>query len=986
MKFKKILIITSIVLVAFMSISLISAAQNTCGDNLTVSKAPTIQDTIDQASENSTVTLKGTYKNLQTISINKSITLTGKNAVLESGKNGLIKITGDNVVLKGITFTNGWNIKSYRNLTLISCSFNNNNPSKNSPLTSTLSNGNCLTIINCTFNKNSALSNSSYGGALSVISKDKSNSSKLIIKNTKFTNNKAINGGAINILTNESYIYTEISDCTFSKNTALTGTLRVENNGFKNRLVINNTRFTDNKMIRAWEYSKYNTDEEDPLFGIEDDNDIYGFYGSLGLDIQIEGTRMIYDKKMGPVEVMLSDFECIIDNCEFKNSIIDFESPISSMKFESNNITLKNCELTRSPILFRDYQLDLYLKGNTFYRCELNYNIYDHSAFDNPWDIDSWMNNPGEMNMNLLCENCEFKYSNNYLDEMRIQNCSFSKSVVSGPSQITGCTFEYDSYIIISLNDTTIANCNFKRNIVENGVISTGSSQSDYYNEIWPSSIPSEIDPISVKIINSTFTNNIGLHEGGAIYFARKNDTLIVENCSFINNGALNGGAIYAFASSESHIKNCIFDGNTVDILDVTTEPNEFYSEYDRHIHKSGLYFERIFDLNTKLTGYRYYANTYYGNVSVEDNFWGVNIDSIDEFVHDNMIMGLSVPPQRWINLKIEGNTLRFALNNGSEIDGMPNYSVKVNNEKVSVGSDIKNITLEDLRNNAQKPIVKKNAHAILTQKGTYINEKTIELTLLDDDGKKIANEIVLLRFNNSRTVQIKTNSEGKASYKAIVDVGTYDVEAIVASDRYKNLNDTLRNVEVKPLKIKASASKLTTTFDSNKGLAVKVTYKNKAVRNVDLKLTVHIGKKTKTYTITTNEKGIATFKPQSKLNVGTYKVQIASDANYIMEKITTTIKIGKAKTTVNAPKVTGKFMKSNFLKITVKNKESKKAVKNLVLKLKIGKKTYAVKTNSKGIAQFNTKVLKSGTYSVAVSSGNSNYEVSAKTTIIIKK
>lgn len=60
--------------------------------------------------------------------------------------------------------------------------------------------------------------------------------------------------------------------------------------------------------------------------------------------------------------------------------------------------------------------------------------------------------------------------------------------------------------------------------------------------------------------------------------------------------------------------------------------------------------------------------------------------------------------------------------------------------------------------------------------------------------------------------------------------------------------------------------------------------------------------------------------------------------------------------------------------------------MKKTVIKLKIGKKTYTVKTDSKGVAKFNTKKLKVGKYNVVISSGSDNYKISAKSTIKIKK
>ena len=138
---------------------------------------------------------------------------------------------------------------------------------------------------------------------------------------------------------------------------------------------------------------------------------------------------------------------------------------------------------------------------------------------------------------------------------------------------------------------------------------------------------------------------------------------------------------------------------------------------------------------------------------------------------------------------------------------------------------------------------------------------------------------------------------------------------------------------------------------------------------------------------MTTNSKGITKFK--NSLKVGKHKIRITpyEYKDYIaMKPSDVTIKIYKAKTTVKAPKVTGKYKKTKYFKITIKNKATKKAVKNIYVKVKISKKTYKIKTNPKGIAIFNIKKLKIGKHKVTITSGNTNYQISAKSTITIKK
>lgn len=132
-----------------------------------------------------------------------------------------------------------------------------------------------------------------------------------------------------------------------------------------------------------------------------------------------------------------------------------------------------------------------------------------------------------------------------------------------------------------------------------------------------------------------------------------------------------------------------------------------------------------------------------------------------------------------------------------------------------------------------------------------------------------------------------------------------------------------------------------------------------------------------------------------SKYPVGTYKVTFAvspdGSEDFVWRNIraVVTVKITKAKTIVKAPKVTAKYKKSKYFKVTIKNKASNKAAAKIKVKIKVytGKKykTYTVKTDKKGVAKINTKKLKRGKHKVVISSGNSNYIISKKSSIRIK-
>lgn len=168
----------------------------------------------------------------------------------------------------------------------------------------------------------------------------------------------------------------------------------------------------------------------------------------------------------------------------------------------------------------------------------------------------------------------------------------------------------------------------------------------------------------------------------------------------------------------------------------------------------------------------------------------------------------------------------------------------------------------------------------------------------------------------------------------------------------------------------------------------VKLTDNNKPVSGETIELTIFDSKDNSIYyTVKTNSNGIATFKigPQSK---GKYIAYIET-YDLFEEKYITVIQNPKTKTTVKAPGVTAKYKQNKYFKVTVKNYKGK-PIKKLNLKLKVYTnhkyKYYKIKTNSKGIALFNTKKLKAGSHVVYIYNADKKYDITKKSKIIIKK
>jgi len=272
-----------------------------------------------------------------------------------------------------------------------------------------------------------------------------------------------------------------------------------------------------------------------------------------------------------------------------------------------------------------------------------------------------------------------------------------------------------------------------------------------------------------------------------------------------------------------------------------------------------------------------------------------------------------------------------------------------------------------------------------------HINDN-ITFNVKDHDGNPVSDfRLFFENPNDNFTLMLITDENGNVNY-TLEHVGELNLTVYYERpgiDFYTQRTYLVVNLTVKP---KVFDMELVKDFKSSRYSKINSFLKAKIMSNCsDLKdiivtFKVYSGKKWNIYPKKTDSNGVAIFKIPAKLDAGTHKIEVIADN--VLKK--TSIKINKASTTVKAPKVTGKFKKSKYFKVTIKNKETKKLLSNVKVKIKVftGKKykTYTVKTNKKGLAKINTKQLKTGKHKVIISSGNKNYKISAKSLITIKK
>ena len=460
-----------------------------------------------------------------------------------------------------------------------------------------------------------------------------------------------------------------------------------------------------------------------------------------------------------------------------------------------------------------------------------------------------------------------------------ISDCSFDNCNAKGG--VGGAIF-------LEANNCNVTNCKFNKNEAgeEGGAIMLNGNNCLIDNCTFNENRASELGgAISItgkgnKIIRSNFTGNyikdstdVILAGGGAIFSSSQG--LTIDKCIFNDNNALQsvGGAI--ILGEYNRVQNSSFKGNFANL------GRDIYSDYVSYLFSNYFLIE---EGETK-------EDAIYGNdlVDASNIFDIIKVDSKVTF-SAGMIFNYGATES--IYVRVDGGVIDTSkiqvLNHPEAKITFKNNLLTVSN--LAVGNYVLRVTTipDEYHNSVYRDLtvtVNKATAVIKSSMVTVAYKKSGSwtLTLVDSrSNKPISNILLTLKVYTGKkykTVRVKTNSKGVASYQTKkLSMGTHKVKVSAQDSRYNfnTLSSSIKVIKQKAIKFKVQK----TTAKDGAQLLIQVLNKKtkKPINGVKVKLLIYTGKKYKIVTLKTKkngkDKGICGF-TTNKLTVGKHKVKI---------------------------------------------------------------------------------------------------------------
>ena len=417
--------------------------------------------------------------------------------------------------------------------------------------------------------------------------------------------------------------------------------------------------------------------------------------------------------------------------------------------------------------------------------------------------------------------------------------------------------------------------------------------------------------------IDCTFVNNHAGGCGGAIF----NGTAV--NCTFIYNSAQSGADVYNTECDE----NCLFlDSAYLTASDLITTYNsgeKLLFNFSAMVDDEEISFNnvnveiKISQNGEEIGTYRAYSGeergwivtlepgTYNATLSVgpaEPANVTITVNKIDAEISTSaedisLFVGDESAVEYALNPSDADGDIIFTSSNPEVVSVDSTGAIKALSEgtvtiTISLSSDHYNAPDATVNVEISRKTPELTATSVTT---TYNVNKDLVITLKDEKGEALSGEEVTVDLNGTKTYTTDENGQVKIATGSLVP-NTYNVKISFAGNDYYLGSDATAEVTVKKATPKITASAKTFTFeDKTKKYTVTLKdNKGNALKNTKVTLKVN----GKSYTATTNSKGVATFK-LSDITKGkkltkkaTYNAVISFAGDKYYNKVTKNVKL----------------------------------------------------------------------------------------------
>ena len=752
------------------------------------------------------------------------------------------------------------------------------------------------------------------------------------------------------------------------------------------------SEFDDNLGITDTLYDEGNFDTITYYNAVDEEKNSNDIISENHLDQNLENDEK--DNEKGYDDFLTSEITLNGGTCDDIQRMINNSKNGDIIKlngdYSSSNLTFLN--ISKSITISGEGDAYIYKPSNLesndyFYMVLINSNvILENIKFSGMSNFEVHLNNS-----QLTIRNCTF---------LNIKNCDLNDiyALYSPPASMIIVDSFFDIQQFLYIRNSSISNCTF------NQFGSTGFSLESSYTTLFNSTF----NNCSIQAMNSTFKNSD--FNNASIQFNRYYELISCENCNFYNMGRR---AIDHTGNFKGYLINCSFINPTEGIT--VTFRGEIYNcsflncnniyIYNKSLIYNSNFIETAVGVigndslitNCNFTDcyseYTSYSSAIYSNNS---NFVVVNciinnsvstiipqIENLSTFFGNNILINATFLDNRTLKFKfLENAYVLFKINNVY----YPVLTDEYGEGSLELNLDFDPGIYEIEYYNVFTGEIKKN---ILEIKSTIISnnaefelgENSFKAVFLDNNGNLLKNKEVYFLINNV-SYSVLTDENGVATYNFNLDPNRYNLTL------FNPFSNESKNNQIVIHKVSTilTSSSISTIYQVGKNLVVTLK-DSKGNILVNKRVSINVGSISKT--LSTNSKGQVSV-DISILVPKTYIASISFEGDSIYLKSLTNVDVVVKKAT---PKLTAKAktfkisVKTKQYSITLKNNKGV-IMKNTKVTLTVNKKTYSVKTNSKGVATFKiTNLNKKGKFTAVVKYAGSKYynKVTKKSIITIK-